>query len=121
MGQAWDDNIKHPVEVHCPWMPPLRWPEIKSVAYWYTGTLDDEGDDFNIDNLFMLFTDNRYGLSIEADEDGAIRLRFDGESGDVHGIEIDDFEHCFLRKHPELADGWAALKPEGKNGFHNTP
>ena len=43
------------------------------------------------------------------------------ETGDVAGIAIEDFESHFLKKYPKFADGWVALKPEGKRGFHKTP
>ena len=97
-------------------IPPLKWPEIQKVTYWYTGTLDDGID---TDSLLMLFVDNTSATTIDADAD--LLIRYDDETGDVAGIEVEDFEHYFLKKYPELADGWKALKPEGKKGFHNTP
>ncbi len=119
MDKAEHGDIEHPVETYYPLTTPaFQWPEIQKVAYWYSGVLDDGMD---TDSLLMLFVNNTSAASIPADEDCDMLLRFDNRTGEVAGIEIDDFEHHFLRKHPELADGWAALKPEGKNGFHNTP
>ena len=118
MVEAWRDSLANPVEIYWPYIPPLKWPEVQRVAYWYTGVLDDEVD---TDSLLMLFVDNRYGATIEADEDGDLLLRYDSETGDVAGIAIEDFESHFLKKYPEFTEGWAALKPEGKRGFHKTP
>ena len=102
---------------------PLKWPEaVDQAMYWYAGVLSDDDDDGpGTDSLMLLFVDNRSGLSIEADEDGFILLRYDRDTGEVFGMEIDAFESHFLKKHLELAEGWAALKPEGRKGFHRTP
>ena len=118
MDEARHNGIACPVEVYDLSIPPLKWLEIERARYWYTGLLDDG---VNADSLMMLFVDDRSGASIEADADGDIRIRYDVDTGVVAGMEIDDFEYHFLKKHPELAAGWAALKPEGKDGFHNTP
>ena len=45
------------------------------------------------------------------DLNGEIWLRVDPENGEVVGLEIDDFEAIFLKKHPELAKAWAEVKP----------
>ena len=118
MDEARHKGIACPVEIYDLSIPPLKWPEIERARYWYTGLLDDGVD---TDSLMMLFVDDRSGASIETDADGDIRIRYDVETGVVAGMEIDDFEYHFLKKHPDLAAGWAALKPEGKKGFHNTP
>ena len=121
MDQAWQNRIDYPVEVYCPHTPPLKWPEVEKAQYSYDTMLpeDDDDDEPCFESLMLLFVDNRGGLSIDADED--ILIRFDVETGDVLGLVIDDFESHFLKKRPELAAGWAALKPEGQNGFHRTP
>ena len=123
MGNIGRADIKYPVEIYYPMeIVPFRWPEIKKVTYWYAGVLDDDDDDdVGTDSLLLLFVDNRYSSSIPADEDCDMMLRYDDQTGEVAGIEIELFEYHFLKKHPELAAGWAALKPEGKDGFHNTP
>ena len=122
MDQAKHGAIEYLFEIYQPHHPPLKWPEVKRATYWYAGVLSDDDDDGpGTDNLMLLFVENRGALSIDADEDGDILIRFDVETGDVLGLEIDDFESHFLKKRPELAAGWAALKPEGKNGFHRTP
>ena len=45
------------------------------------------------------------------DWDGDIWLRVDPASGEIVGIEIDDFESIFLKKHPEIAKAWEEVKP----------
>jgi uncharacterized protein YuzE len=45
------------------------------------------------------------------DLEGEIWIRFDPETGEIVGLEIDDFETVFLKKHPEVAQAWAEVKP----------
>lgn len=45
------------------------------------------------------------------DLEGEVWIRFDPETGEIVGLEIEDFESIFLKKHPELAEGWAEAKP----------
>ena len=45
------------------------------------------------------------------DLEGEVWIRFDPETGEIVGLEIDDFEAIFLRKHPEVARAWAETKP----------
>lgn len=45
------------------------------------------------------------------DWEGEIWVRIDPETGEVVGLEIDDFESVFLKKHPELAQAWEEAKP----------
>ena len=97
--------------------PSFKWPEIKRVMFWYTGVFAG----VFTDSLMVLFVENRDAINADADEDGDLMFRYDPETGDVIGLEIELFEYYFLKKYPEFADGWAALKPEGKNGKHNTP
>ena len=123
MDQTGRGDLDYPVEIYYPMeIIPFRWPEIQRVMYWYAGKFpDDEWGDLFVDSLLLLFVDNRYSSSIPADEDCDMMLRYDDQTGEVAGIEIELFEYHFLKKHPDLADGWAALKPEGKDGFHNSP
>ena len=97
--------------------PIFQWPQIKRAMFWYTGEL---GNTF-IDSLMVLFVENRGAVNADADEDGDLMFRYDPETGDVIGLEIELFEYHFLKQHPEFADGWAILKPEGKKGTHKTP
>ena len=123
MDKTGRGDLDYPVEIYYPMeIIPFRWPEIHRVMYWYAGKFpDDEWGDLFVDSLLLLFVDNRYSSSIPADEDCDMMLRYDDQTGEVAGIEIELFEYHFLKKHPELAAGWAALKPEGKDGFHNSP
>ena len=103
-------------------IPVLKWPEIRRVMYWYTGTVcDRKTGDLLVDSLMVLFVENRGATNADAGEHGEMMIRYDESTGDVIGLEIELFEYNFLKKHPELADGWAALKPEGDEGFHNGP
>ena len=97
----------------------MKWPEVRRVMYWYTGVLDDGLD---TDSLMVLFAENRKTM-INADtgERGEMMICYDTNTGEVIALEIEPFESHFLKLHPELADGWTALKPEGDDGFHNSP
>ena len=101
----------------------LRWPEIRQVMYWYTGIVpDEESGELSVDSLMVLFAENRPATSVDTDVEGELLIRYDPETGDVIGVEIEGFERLFVGKHhPELADGWAALKPDEDEGFHNSP
>ena len=100
----------------------LLWPKIRKVMYWYTGTIRDKGcDDFLIDSLMVLFMENREAVNVDVGHRGDMMIRCDRETGEVIGLEIELFENSFLVKYPELADDWAALKPDDDEGFHNSP
>ena len=100
----------------------LKWPEIQRVMYWYTGELyDDDDAPLFVDSLMVLFVENRDAINADTAEDVDLMVRYDTETGDVIGLEIELFEHHFLKQRPEFADDWAALKPEGDGGFHNSP
>ena len=101
--------------------PPLGWPEIQRVMYWYTGELYD-GDDVPlfVDSLMVLFVENRDAINADTAEDVDLMVRYDSETGEVIGLEIELFEHHFLKKRPEFADDWASLKPAGEGGIHNS-
>ncbi len=45
------------------------------------------------------------------DWDGEFWIRVNPENGEVVGLEIEDFETVFLKKHPELAIAWKEAKP----------
>ena len=102
--------------------PSLKWPEIQRVMYWYTGELCDGDDDspLLVDSLMVLFVENRDAVNADTNEDVDLMVRYDTETGEVIGLEIELFEHYFLKQRPELADGWAALKPAGEDGIHNS-
>ena len=61
------------------------------------------------DTLFIRSGEPRPAVSF--DLDGEIWLRVDPTSGDIVGLEIDDFESIFLKKHPELSKAWKQAKP----------
>jgi hypothetical protein len=45
------------------------------------------------------------------DLNGIAWLRVDVESGEIVGLQIDDFETVFLKKYPELTKAWKEFKP----------
>ena len=96
-------------------IPVLKWPEIQRAMFWYTGEFEDE----EVDSLLVLFAENRPATS--QDVMGKLWIRYDSSTGDIIGIEIDDFEQLFLAEfHPELAHDWRVLKPDGKRGTHRS-
>ena len=105
--------------------PALKWPEIRQVMYWYTGEVYDDEDrevaPLLVDSLMVLFVENRDAINADVGEHGEMMIRYDTGTGDVIGLEIELFEYHFLKQHSELADGWAALKPAGEGGIHNSP
>ena len=102
-------------------MPILNWPEIQRVMYWYTGTVsDEESGNLFVDSLMVLFVDNREAINADVGEHREMMVRYDPDTGDVIGLEIELFEFHFLKEHPELSEDWATIKPEGDDGFHNS-
>ena len=96
-------------------IPFLKWPKIQRAMFWYTGEFEDE----EADSLMVLFAENRPATSQSVR--GELWIRYDSRTGDIIGIEIDDFEQLFLAEfHPELAHGWKVLKPDGKEGTHRS-
>ena len=61
------------------------------------------------DTLFIRPERPRSATSI--DWDGEIWVRVDITTGEIVGLEIDDFEGVFLKKHPDLASAWKDAKP----------
>ena len=45
------------------------------------------------------------------DWEGEIWVRIAPETGEIVGLEIDDFESVFLKKYPKLAKAWQEAKP----------
>lgn len=86
--------------------PPLDW------SKWDKGISPDEfaySFDKQRDILFMHLLPKRPAVSL--DVSGMLWVRFDPSSGEVVGLEIEDFEHVFLERHPELALAWPQIKP----------
>ena len=86
--------------------------------FLYTGEIED----LEIDTLMVLFAENRPATSLDTNVEGELLIRYDPETSEVVGVEIEGFERFFIGKHhPELANAWAVLKPKEDNGFHNSP
>jgi hypothetical protein len=45
------------------------------------------------------------------DWNGELWIRVNPETGEVLGLEIEDFESIFLKKHPEVSRVWGEFKP----------
>ncbi len=85
--------------------PPLDWSKWESVspenfAYSY---------DKHRDVLFMHLIPKRAAVSL--DVSGVAWIRYLPISGEVVGLEIEDFEQVFLKRFPELALAWKQVKP----------
>ncbi len=78
-----------------PRMPALNLAAVR-VSY------DAEGD-----TLQLKFSPPRPALTI--DWQGGLSLRVNPETGDVYGVEIEDFSTHYLRLHPDVAAKWDAL------------
>ena len=61
------------------------------------------------DTLFIRPATARPATSL--DWEGELWVRVDVETGEVVGLEIDDFEAVFLKKYPSLAKAWQEVKP----------
>jgi len=48
------------------------------------------------------------------DCEGQLWIRVDVQTGEIVGVEIEDFEAVFLRLHPEVAHAWAEYKKRGR-------
>ncbi len=64
--------------------------------------------DEKADTLFARPEQPRPATSI--DWNGEIWVRVDPRSGEVVGLEVDDFEAFFIIKHPEIAQAWREAK-----------
>ena len=84
-----------------PPIPKLHWKQdYTGFSYSY-----DKGRDA----FFIHDTPKRPAVSL--DVAGYVWIRFDPETGEVVGVEIEDFEKVFLVKFPEMAVGWERVKP----------
>lgn len=61
------------------------------------------------DALFIRSVNPRPAVSY--DWEGEVWIRFDPTTKEVFGIEIENFESVFIKKHPEIAKIWKDAKP----------
>lgn len=83
-------------------IPELKWDETAFAAF--QRSYDRRRD------IFLAYKTPK-APAVSLDVGGHVWIRFLPESGDVVGVEIEDFERVFLVKYPELAVGWEQLKP----------
>jgi len=60
-------------------------------------------------DIFYL-TDEKPRPATSYDMDGLFWLRIDIETGEIVGLQIDNFESVFIKKHPELNKAWKQTK-----------
>lgn len=78
------------------------------------GTLRNVGD-FRLvyhedeDTLFLRPAKALPGTSV--DWNGEVWIRVSLASGEIVGLEIDEFEFVFIKRHPELESAWKEIKP----------
>ena len=82
-------------------MPPFQWPDANTP-----GLLDYRRPQF--DYLVVRFGPEGPGSHTSIPE--SIWPRYDRVTGEILGMDIFDFELLLLPNHPELRDGWLALR-----------
>ncbi|MBI4201764.1 MAG: hypothetical protein HY532_01435 [Chloroflexi bacterium] len=83
-------------------IPAIRWPTNEELSQFRKSFDNRRG-------VLFIYREPKVAATSFAVGNGAwLRLT---DSGDVIGFEIEDFEHVFLRKHPELRRSWDELKP----------
>ena len=74
----------------------------------------------NIANFMLTYHEDEDTLFIRPDVprpatsfdwNGEIWIRVDPTTGEVLGLEIDDFEAVFLKRYPEISVAWESVKP----------
>ncbi|HEY93817.1 MAG TPA: hypothetical protein G4O15_02610 [Dehalococcoidia bacterium] len=66
---------------------------------------------YNADEDVLCIKPKESVPAVSYDWGGEIWIRFEPESKEVVGIEIENFESVFIKKHPEVAKVWKAAKP----------
>lgn len=90
------DHMIHSIaDLPAPLFPKL---DLKRTKISY----DAEGD-----ILILLFETGKLATSVDQ---GEFWLRMDPITGDVYGIEIENFEAAFLNGHPDLVAAWNESK-----------
>jgi len=82
----------------------------------------DEGKDAMSDRIEVTYQEDSlfFGKprpAVSIDCDGEFWIRVDPSTGEIVGLEIEDFESVFLKKHPELQRTWQEAKPLCRNKF----
>jgi hypothetical protein len=62
------------------------------------------------DILLMIRRSMSHKPAVSVDVNGEFWLRMDPESGEVFGVEIEDFEGHFLKEHPKLGVSWPEVR-----------
>ncbi len=83
--------------------PQINWKSLANLKSGLTIYHDDE------DTFFLRPQKPRPATSF--DWGGELWIRFDPQTGEIVGIEIENFEQIFIKKHPEIAKIWKDVKP----------
>jgi uncharacterized protein YuzE len=92
-----DSNIN---KIYC---PEIKFSTLEALQA-YTPKYNKDAD------IFYLKSESNHPAT-SFDLNGLLWLRVDINTGDIVGIQIDDFESVFLKKYPELAKVWKESKP----------
>ncbi len=65
---------------------------------------------YNSDEDVLYLKDDNNVPAVSYDWNGEIWVRFEPVSRKVIGLEIEDFESAFIRKHPKFAKTWKTVK-----------
>lgn len=65
---------------------------------------------YNPDEDVLYLKDDGNIPAVSHDWNGEIWIRFEPVSRKIIGLEIEDFESVFVRKHPEVAKAWKTVK-----------
>ena len=65
--------------------------------------------DAETDTLFLSPDNPRVATSVDCA--GELWIRVDPESGEIVGVEIEDFEGVFIKNHPDVAAAWRKVRP----------
>lgn len=78
----------------------------KSLTNLMSGTTIYHADE---DTFFLRQKEPQPATSF--DWDGELWIRYNPQTGEIVGIEIENFEQIFIKKHPEIAKVWKDFKP----------
>ncbi len=85
---------------------PVDYDTVDNIMKFLLVYHDDE------DTLFLRPEKALPGTSI--DWNGEIWIRVNIKTGEIVGLEIDEFESIFLKRYPELEKAWREIKPLSK-------
>ena len=88
--------------IRSPEMDTLKWDELRILAFQFA--YDQERD-----TLFLREEPKRAAVSLPMGQDAWVR--YDPQTLEIVGVEVEDFEKVFLVHHPELRATWERVRP----------